>query len=140
MSTNRPRFTFSSLVTWLSLFAFAFLPLLIVIDEAIAAPVPMKAWSKAVIWGLAIVAMFFYARARCSYEKLQYIDALSYVARSLQIWGMGISLLLIFPSICFTLIASVAIAARNDLRGKRNLTPHHFYKLITKIYTHRLHP
>jgi hypothetical protein len=139
MTNKRPQFPmYVKCYTWASFFVITALPIFLVTADAAKMPIPASSWEKSTTWLFLTVCAFLYARHRCSSQQLYYNDGLMYVVYSARVWGAGTSLLLAFPAVLLTFIASLVFAIFNDLRWKPESTPSNFYRLIASIYRNRL--
>ena len=100
--------------------------------------VPGGLWPSAVALVVLTQAGFWYARARCSSVALSYWDGLRIVSGSLTTGWMFSTILVSWPFLLLTFLASVAFAASSDVRHRPREAAIRYGRLVRYLYQHRL--
>jgi len=139
MTDARPRFSiFASFYAALFVAGLVAAPLLAAARLSSHQPVPVTAWATAGAVSILVLALFAYANARCSSERLTYREGLLFVTSSMMTGWTYLSLLFVFPALLFTFIASVGIAIVNDIAGTRQRSAQTFHRLVAGFHRHRM--
>lgn len=139
MTQTKPKFPFSTNLYLGVIAAFIILlPVEIELIRSKTASISISNWLIAALAVFTTVALLFYAKLRCTSEKLSYIQGLQFVTTFMQGAGlMYITMILIFLSLCAIMPASIALSVYGDLTRTNRRTPVRYHKLVLLFHKHR---
>jgi hypothetical protein len=113
-------------------------PLLAASILAGRSPVPSSVWAGAVGVVVLTQAAFWYAWVRCSTEALSYWQGLRIVSGSKSTGWLVSTMVVSWPILLFTFVASVAFALFADVRRKPEEAATRYRRLVSVLYGNRL--
>ena len=124
--------------TWLFALALILWPLLAPALRARRVDVPLASWRTAAGFVVVTLALFWYAHRRCSSEKLSYWDGLLVVSASMMTGWTYNTVVVVFPALLYTFLASVYFALLADARRAPKEAQERFHRLVYRMYQHRM--
>lgn len=129
---------FAHFYTWLFALALILWPLLAPALRARRADVPLTSWFTATGFAVVTLILFWYAHRRCSSEKLSYWDGLLVVSASMMTGWIYATVVVIFPALLYTFLASVYFALLAEARRAPNEAQERFHRLVYRMYQNRM--
>ena len=129
---------FAHFYTWLFALVLILCPLLAPTLRAHRSAVPLSTWFTAAGLVVIMLTVFCYVYRRCSGEKLSYWDGLLVVSSSMMTGWVYNTVVVIFPALLYTFLASLYFALRADVRRAPKEAREHFHRLVYRMYQNRM--
>lgn len=137
--SNKPAFSFAHAYAGIFFLCFFASPLLVVAHRHRHEPIPQDELLQAAAITFFLLLCMAYARKRCANERMGYWRGVLIVAGSMTAGWVYFSMVFVFPALLYLSIMSVLYALLGDLRGRPELAPGSFQKLVLRFYEHRMH-
>jgi hypothetical protein len=138
MNAERPRFS-PTVYFYLVIFflLLAFLPICLTDSMDWAAAIPTF-WLVSLLWPAALAVLWFYAKSRCSSDRMPYSDGLLWVTASMMTGWLYFSFFFVLPVLLVVFAGSVLIALYGDVRRTPGYSQATYQRLIRYFYRNRM--